>query len=73
MTCSACPVICEHLGAALSLILEEKTAFGLAAPPPERVPVESLSEAELTNPVTETANIVSKEFSKPFHKRNNEV
>jgi hypothetical protein len=47
MTCSACPVICEHQGAALSLILEEKMALGLAAPPPERVPVESLSEAEL--------------------------
>ncbi len=47
MTCSACPVICEHQGAALSLILEEKMALGLAAPPPERVPVESLSEVEL--------------------------
>jgi hypothetical protein len=47
MTCSACPVICVHQGAALSLILEEKMALGLAAPPPERVPVESLSEAEL--------------------------
>ncbi len=47
MTCSTCPVICDHQGAALSLILEEKMALGLAAPPPERVPVESLSEAEL--------------------------
>jgi len=47
MTCSACPAICEHQGAALSLILEEKTALGLAAPPPERVPVESLSDTEL--------------------------
>ncbi|MFH0998408.1 MAG: DEAD/DEAH box helicase [Pseudomonadota bacterium] len=47
MTCSACPVICEHQGAAVSLILEEKMALGLAAPPPERVPVESLSETEL--------------------------
>lgn len=46
-TCSACPEICEHQGAALSLILEEKMAMGLAAPSPERVPVESLSEAEL--------------------------
>jgi hypothetical protein len=29
------------------LILEEKMALGLAAPPPERVPVESLSEKAL--------------------------
>jgi superfamily II DNA or RNA helicase len=47
MSCSSCSVICEHQGAALSLILEEKSALGLAAPPPERVPAESLSEAEL--------------------------
>ncbi|MCH8840535.1 MAG: DEAD/DEAH box helicase, partial [Planctomycetes bacterium] len=38
---------CEHAGAAFALMLEEKTALGLAAPPPERVPVESLSEQEL--------------------------
>ena len=45
--CTACEFPCEHAGAAFSLILEEKTALGLAAPPPERVPVESLSEQEL--------------------------
>ena len=45
--CTRCDSACEHAGAALSLILEEKMALGLAAPPPERVPVESLSEAEL--------------------------
>lgn len=45
--CSACHQICEHLGAAFSLILEEKMTLGLAAPPPERVPIESLSEEEL--------------------------
>lgn len=33
MWCTACPGRCEHLGAALSLILEEKTALGLAAEP----------------------------------------
>lgn len=38
---------CPHVPAALSIILEEKTALGLAKPPPERVPVESLSEEEL--------------------------
>jgi len=45
--CSACETACEHAGAAFSLILEEKMVLGLAAPPPERVPVESLGEAEL--------------------------
>lgn len=47
LCCSVCEVACEHQGAALSLILEEKMALGLAAPPPERVPAESLSEKAL--------------------------
>lgn len=46
-SCSVCETPCEHAGAAFSLILEEKTALGLAAPPPERTPVESLGEEEL--------------------------
>ena len=48
--CTRCQGACEHVGAAFSLILElavEKVALGLAAPPPERVPIESLSEEEL--------------------------
>jgi len=45
--CSACTTACHHLGAAFSLILEEKLALGLAAPPPERTPIESLSDEEL--------------------------
>jgi len=45
--CTACSATCEHVGAALSLILEEKTALGLAVPPPEGDPVESLTEQEL--------------------------
>jgi hypothetical protein len=45
--CTACQWPCEHAGAAFSLLLEEKTALGLAAAPPERIPVESLSEEEL--------------------------
>src|SRR5262245_19659844 len=45
--CDLCHAACEHVGAAFSLILEAKTPLGLAAPPPERVPVESLSEEEL--------------------------
>jgi hypothetical protein len=45
--CTACQWPCEHAGAAFSLLLEEKTALGLAAPPKERIPVESLGEDEL--------------------------
>ena len=45
--CSACEGPCEHLGAAFSLILEEKTPLGLAVVPPEKTPIESLSPEEL--------------------------
>ncbi|MGI8978041.1 MAG: DEAD/DEAH box helicase [Pirellulaceae bacterium] len=47
--CDQCSGACIHAGAAFSLILEEKTALGLAAAPPEkkREPVESLREADL--------------------------
>ena len=45
--CTSCRTTCEHVGAAFSLVLEDKMALGLAAPPPERVPVESLGEEEL--------------------------
>lgn len=45
--CTACRTACEHIGAAFNLILDEKTALGLAVPPTERTPVESLGEEEL--------------------------
>ncbi|HSB04827.1 MAG TPA: DEAD/DEAH box helicase [Thermodesulfobacteriota bacterium] len=45
--CSECSEVCEHVGAAFSLILEEKLSLGLSAPPPERRPVESLSDEEI--------------------------
>ena len=45
--CTQCTGPCLHVGGLLSLVLENKTSLGLAAAPPERVPVESLSEAEL--------------------------
>jgi hypothetical protein len=45
--CSQCFQACEHVGAAFSLILEDKLALGLAAPPKPRVPIESLGEEEL--------------------------
>ncbi len=47
LNCTACDEPCIHLGAALSLLLESKTLLGLAVPPKERVPVESLREDEL--------------------------
>lgn len=45
--CTACRTSCEHVGAALSFILEEKQLLGLSALPPERFPVDGLSETEL--------------------------
>jgi ERCC4-related helicase len=45
--CDACEVPCEHAGAAFSLILEEKLALGLAGAPPERAPIEEVSEEAL--------------------------
>jgi hypothetical protein len=45
--CTRCTGPCEHVGGLLSQVLENKTALGLAAAPPERVPVESLPEREL--------------------------
>ena len=51
--CTTCSNACEHVGTVLSLILEEKTALGLAALPPERQPVESLSEEALVSQAIE--------------------
>jgi superfamily II DNA or RNA helicase len=45
--CSTCSEPCEHVGTALSLILEEKTMLGLAEAPPERVRVDRLSDVAL--------------------------
>jgi superfamily II DNA or RNA helicase len=51
--CNGCQTVCVHQGAALSVILEEKMTLGLAAPPPERVPMESLSEDVLVRKAIE--------------------
>src|SRR5262249_25313870 len=45
--CTACQEPCEHVGAMFSFVLETKIALGLAAPPKEHEPVDSLSEEEL--------------------------
>ena len=50
--CDSCDVPCEHAGAAFSLILEEKLTLGLAGAPPEREPVQPLSEAALVAQAT---------------------
>ncbi len=60
--CSHCEAPCTHKGAALSLILEEKLSLGLSAPPPEKIPVESMSDAELVEQaVAERAERAQKE------------
>ncbi len=45
--CTACSLPCEHVGAAFSLILEEKTALGLAIAPPDDDDVRPATEEEL--------------------------
>src|SRR5882672_8100315 len=52
--CSGCRAACAHVGAAFSIVLEEKLTLGLAAPPPERVPVESLGEEDLVKQALES-------------------
>ncbi len=48
LSCTHCETrSCVHKGIALSFVLEEKTLLGLAAPPPERIPVEALGETGL--------------------------
>ncbi|MGD9201965.1 MAG: DEAD/DEAH box helicase [Chitinispirillia bacterium] len=44
--CSECEGVCEHIGAAFSLILEEKTVLGLAKPPEDDEPLQ-LTDKEL--------------------------
>jgi hypothetical protein len=46
-SCTTCSTGCEHIGAAFSLVLEEKLALGLSAPPPDDVPLETLTEEQL--------------------------
>ncbi len=45
--CNRCSGACAHVGAAFSVILEEKTELGLAAPPLESMPLELLTEQQL--------------------------
>ena len=45
--CDCCDGTCEHIGAALSFILDEKFALGLSEIPKEGTPLELLSEEDL--------------------------
>jgi ERCC4-related helicase len=45
--CTACQEPCEHVGGMFSVVLENKVSLGLAAPPKEPEPVDSLGEEEL--------------------------
>lgn len=47
--CTSCDENCIHLGAMVSMLLENKTPLGLAVPPKERTAVESLSESQLVS------------------------
>ena len=48
-SCSECSEPCVHVGAVFSLLLEEKTALGLAVPATEDTPMELLTEKELVH------------------------
>ena len=45
--CSACSVVCEHVGAVFSMVLEDKTTLGLAVSPSDNTPLEFLTESQL--------------------------
>jgi len=47
LRCDQCEAACEHAGAALNLLLEQKLSLNLSAPPDESVPFELLTEQEL--------------------------
>lgn len=47
LQCDQCGAPCEHAGAAIGFLLEEKSLLGLAAPPDESVPLELLTRDEL--------------------------
>src|SRR5262245_15341849 len=48
-SCSRCTRPCVPVAAALRVVLEEKLALGLAAPPSPRTPAEALVDAELVD------------------------
>lgn len=49
ISCSECREPCEHQGAALSLVIEEKLGLGLSVLPVEKRPLEHLSQPWTVN------------------------
>ena len=47
LTCDQCHVRCEHIAATLMMVLEDKMALGLSAPPDPHEPIENLTASEL--------------------------
>ncbi len=47
--CTECQTVCPHIGAAVSLILEEKTALGLAAAPQSACPSKASAKRPWSN------------------------
>ncbi|MHB8903065.1 MAG: SNF2-related protein, partial [Thermoguttaceae bacterium] len=70
--CTHCAGVCEHVGAAVSLILEEKSAMGLAEVPPDQVPMESLGEEELVAQALAERQARAKEETFRIHSRNSQ-
>ena len=75
MSCTACSQPCDHAGAAMSILLEEKSALGLATPPEQHDLVIPESDDELIllallerqeRADTETMKVVSQDASTPW-------
>ena len=49
LTCTGCETMCDHVAAALALVLDEKSTLGLAAPPDPTEALENLTEASCCN------------------------
>ncbi len=47
LNCERCETRCDHISAVLGMVLDEKLALGLSAPPDPSEPVENLTEDEL--------------------------
>ena len=45
--CDKCPELCDHIGAVVNMVLNEKLTLGLSAPPDPSEPLELLTEEEL--------------------------
>lgn len=72
MECSGCYGTCEHIGAAFSLILEEKMALGLSIPRPETVPLGALDDDQILERGLRDRELRAKEESMRVHSQDPE-